>query len=334
MALPPTMKAVVFDKDAKHGMLYTDRPVPKPSATQVVVKVHAASLNHEYKLFKMMPGMAGKGAGWDVAGVVVALGASVKTFAVGDAVYGFCDMGKKDGGSLCEYAVTEAAWVVKKPEAVSFTEAACLAVAGLTSLRALQATGLKAGEKLILAGGSGGTGLFGIQMAKLLAPGAQVVTICSDKNVELCKEVGADAVCSYTPGPEQLAAALRAHAPFDCAYDTVSSPDDMAYEPVLRPVLKKNGMLVAINGAMSDFVRAMFSASCFNIQRRNFRILVLAPDAKIAPDLTQVGEWVAQKKVKVVVDSTVPFTAQGIEDGYSKILSRRPRGKVVCVMTP
>ena len=325
------MSAVIFGPEAKHGMLFvTNRPVPTPSATQVVIKVHAASLNHEYKLFKMMPGMAGKGAGWDVAGVVVARGSAVTTHAVGDAVYGFCDMGKKDGGSLCEYAVTQAAWVVRKPEALSFTEAACLAVAGVTSLRALEATGVQAGQKLVLVGGSGGCGLFGIQLAKF--KGAHVVAICSDKNAELCKEVGADAVCSYTPGPEQLAASLSAHAPFDCAYDTVSSPDDPSYEPILRPVLKKNALLVAINGALSDFMRAMFSQSCFNIQRRNFRIVIMAPNAELAPQLAQLGDWVVQKKVRVIVDSTVPFTAEGVTQGYDKVLSRRPRGKVVVVM--
>ena len=302
-----------------------------PHRTQVLIKVHASSLNHEYKLFKLMPSLANGGVGWDVAGTVVAVGAAVTTHRVGDAVFGHCDMGKKDGGGLCEYAVTQAAWVVAKPAGVSFAEAACLNVVGVTALRSLEATAVKPGEKLLVVGGSGGVGSLAIQIAKLLGIG-RVVAVCGDKNVDFCKSLGADAVCSYTAGEAQLVASLREHAPFDGAFDTVTSPDDPPYEHLLRPVLKRGGMLVAINGGMSDFVRAMMSGSCLNLQRRNFRLVIDTPNAQTAPELARIGAWVAEKKVRVTIDSTVPFTAEGIAEGYDKMVGRRVRGKVAVIM--
>lgn len=235
---------------------------------------------------------------------------------------------KKDGGGLCQYAVTQAAWVAKKPDGVSWAEAACLGVAGRTSLLALEATGVKAGDKLLLVGGSGGCGMMGVQMAKIM--GAHVTTISSDANLELCKSLGADVAVSYSGGETSLKAALQAQAPFDCAYDTVSI--DPPYEHIVRPVLKKGGLLVAINGAMSDFARAMFSG-CINLQRRNFRILINVPTPQTSQELARIAAWVAEKKLKVIIDSTLPFTAAGIAEGYDKIVSRRPRGKIVVVMT-
>ena len=147
-------------------------------------------------------------------------------------------------------------------------------------------------------GGSGGTGLFGLQMAKLMGTGT-VATVCSAKNGDLCREYGADVVCAYDGGEEALKAALAAAGPFDCCYDTVSSPDDPPYEHLVRPVLKRNGQLVAINGKLSDFVRAMMSGGCLgNIQRSNFKIVILGPGPKVAADLDRVAAWVADKKAR------------------------------------
>ena len=163
---------------------------------------------------------------------------------------------------------------------------------------------------------------------------AQVVTVCSDKNNALCKKYGADEVAAYNNGEEALKAALQAHAPFDCAYDTVTSPDDPSYEHILRPVLKKGGLLVQINGAISDFVRLMLSGRCFSLQRRDFRLMITVPDSAMQADLARIGAWTAEKKLRVLINSTVPFSAEGIEEGYDKIVSRRTVGKIVAVMVP
>ena len=281
-------------------------------------------------MYKLMGNsMTGKGVGWDVAGVVVAVGAKVTSLAVGDAVFGQCDMGKKDGGGLSEYTVTEADWVAKKPESLSFVEASCLGVAGVTSLRALAAGKMKAGDNVLIVGGSGGCGSMAIQFAKQEGAG-KVTAICSDKNVELCRELGADVVVSYSAGEAKLKEGLQAQAPFDLAYDTVTSPDDPPYEHILRPVLKKNGMLVTINGTVGDFVRSMMSG-CLNLQRKNFCLVINVPNKQTGPELAKIGAWVAEKKVKVLMDRTVAFTAEGIAEGYDAMVGRRVKGKVVAV---
>lgn len=333
--LPKTMKALVFDSGGKHNLKFvSDKPVPTPSPSQVLIRVHAASLNHEYKLLRM-PGskkMFGHVVGWDVAGTVVAVGAKVTCLAVGTAVFGHCNSGAPGvGGSFAEYALTEAHHVVAKPEGVSFEEAATLNVAAVTSLRGMEEAGLKAGDSILIVGGSGGCGTFGIQMAKLLGAG-KVVAICGDSNMDLCRDLGADVVCSYSGGEEKLVAELKQHGPFDCAYDTVTSPDDPPYEHITHQVLKPGGLHVAINGKASDFVRAMVSKSlCFSIQRRNFKLFITAADAQTVPQLTRIGAWVADKKLKCVIDSTVPFTEQGMLAGYDKMLARRNKGKVVAI---
>lgn len=219
--------------------------------------------------------------------------------------------------------------MAKKPDSLSFVEASCLGVAGVTSLRALAAGKVKAGDNLLVVGGSGGCGSFAIQFAKLEGVG-KVTAICSDSNVELCKELGADVVVSYSGGEEKLKAGLQAQAPFDCVYDTVTSPDDPPYEHILRPVLKKDGMLVCINGAMSDFVRSMLSG-CINLQRKNFFLVMNVPNSQTGPELAKIGAWVAEKKVRVLMDRTVPFTAEGIAEGYDAMVGRRVKGKVVAV---
>ena len=104
-------------------------------------------------------------------------------------------------------------------------------------------------DSLLLIGGSGGVGTFALQAAKQLGI-KKVTAVCSDANKDLCRELGADAVCSYSGGDDALLAALRVEGPFDAAFDTVSSPDDRNYEPITRSsgVLKPGALHVAING--------------------------------------------------------------------------------------
>ena len=297
---------------------------------QVLIKVHAASLNPvDYKLpkFPVVGWMLqGKGVCFDASGVVAAVGSKVTSPAVGTEVFG------KVSCALGEYCLAEATDVAAKPAGVTHESAATVNVAGLTSLQALEATGLKPGGSVLVVGGAGGCGSFGVQLAKAMGAG-KVTAVCGDANVGLCKELGADVVCSYTAGDEALIAALQAAGPFDCCYDTVTSPEDPSYERISRApgVLKPDSTHVAINAPLPDFARgALAMATGLSwLQRSGFRVVMHSGNAA---QLAKVAGWMAEGKVKALIDSTQPFTAEGVEAGYDRVASRRARGKVVIKM--
>jgi NADPH:quinone reductase-like Zn-dependent oxidoreductase len=180
------MKAAVYTKGASGKVLeIRDIPQPTPKESQVLIQVRAASINPlDWRLKRQRPGV-------DVAGEVVAIGARVNQFKRGDAVFG---VGR---GVFAEYACASATTVIAKPEGLSFEQAAAVPIAGLTALQGLRDKGrLQAGQKVLINGASGGIGTFAVQIAKSF--GAHVTGVCSTKNVELVRSLGADRVIDYT----------------------------------------------------------------------------------------------------------------------------------------
>ena len=317
-------------------MKMVELPVPTPSATQVLIKVHAASLNPvDYKMptFPVVGRLVqGRTVCHDGSGVIVALGSKVTAVEGGEARVGTPVFGKVDGG-LAEYALAEASHLAVKPASVSHESASTVNVAGLMSLVALEATGLKPGSSVLVVGGSGGCGSYGVQIAKAMGAG-KVTTVCGDANVALCKGLGADCVCSYSGGDEALVTALQAAGPFDCCYDTVTSPEDPDYERITsRPgVLRSGTTHVAINApCYRDFARAALAnaTGLSFLQRSGFK-MVMHRDS--AANLARIADWMAQGKVRPLIDSTHPFSLQGVEVGYDRIASRHAKGKVVVKM--
>jgi NADPH:quinone reductase-like Zn-dependent oxidoreductase len=193
------MKAAYF---MKHGgpevMQYGDLPDPIAGADEVLVDVHAASVNGvdwkvrkgTYTLIEHFPYVPGR----DFSGVVAALGASVRDFAVGDAVFGVCDIGQE--GAYAERVAIEAAIVAKKPASLSHAECAALALTGLTALVSIEDTlELKSGDTILIHGGAGGVGSFAIQLAKHI--GAKVITTASAANHAYVRALGADVIIDY-----------------------------------------------------------------------------------------------------------------------------------------
>jgi NADPH:quinone reductase-like Zn-dependent oxidoreductase len=180
------MKAAVYTK-ARSGkfleMKDLEQPVPKDN--EVVIRVRAASVNPlDWRMKRQRPGV-------DVAGQVAAVGGTVTQFKPGDAVFGICK------GAFAEYACAAEAKLVRKPESVSFDQVAAVPVAGLTALQGLRDKGhLQPGQKVLINGAAGGIGTFAVQIAKSF--GANVTGVCSTKNVELVRSLGADRVIDYT----------------------------------------------------------------------------------------------------------------------------------------
>ena len=195
------MKAAFFERFGGPGVLqYGDLPDPVAAPGEVIVDVHAASVNAADWKFRagQYPGTPHdkfpEVPGRDFSGVVSALGAGIDDLKLGDAVFGVLDAGRE--GTYCEKIAINAALVGKKPDGLSHINAAALALTGLTAINAVEDTlKLQRGETILIQGGAGGVASFAIQFAKHL--GARVITTTSAANVDYVRSLGADEVIDY-----------------------------------------------------------------------------------------------------------------------------------------
>jgi NADPH:quinone reductase-like Zn-dependent oxidoreductase len=226
------MKAMVLTGHGGPEMLrYGDVEDPRPDAGEIVVDVHAASVNAaDYKVRLGGPGYNLKFPhilGRDFSGVVAARGEGVTDFAVGDAVFGVMDAGIE--GAYAEKLAIKAAIVARKPDRLTHQQAAAMALTGITAIWAIEDTArLQAGETILIQGGAGGVAGFAIQLAKYL--GATVVTTASAANVDYVRSLGADRVIDYSA--EDFTNAVSG---CDVVFDTVGGDVQMRSYSVLRP---------------------------------------------------------------------------------------------------
>ena len=238
-----TMHAAIFSAFDEHGVRMARVPVPDHSSKQLLVEVKAAGLNpSNYKLslaripFVRHLNGGQHVVGYDVAGVALSVGSdkSCDGLRVNDAVYGFA------AGAFAEYAVLSCSAAARSPASINASAAAGLPVAALTSLAAWERAGIKKGDDVLVLGASGGCGIFGVSIAKVL--GARVTGLCSTKNTDFVRSLGAATVVDYKD-PAAMQALVSSPPHFDVVYDTVSSfdPVDPDYEPTMRPLLKPLG---------------------------------------------------------------------------------------------
>ena len=200
------MKAIVRDKYGSSDVLRLENvEKPTPKADEVLVKVHAASLNSlDWRFLKAEPFLIrldsglfvpkNKILGLDVAGKVEAIGKNVTRFQAGDAV--FADILNLRGGALAEYVAIPERLLVSKPSNLTFEKAAAVPLVGITAMQALCVQGqVQTEQKVLIYGASGGVGTFAVQLAKAL--GAEVTAVCSTRNIELVRRLGADHVIDY-----------------------------------------------------------------------------------------------------------------------------------------
>jgi NADPH:quinone reductase-like Zn-dependent oxidoreductase len=193
------MKAVYIDKHGGPEVLtYGDLPDPVAKPGEVVVDIFAASVNGAD--WKVRSGSSYRAShfpyvlGRDFSGVVSAVGEDVHDLAVGDAVFGVCDVGQE--GTYAEKIAIKAAIIAKKPASMSHAEAAGLALAGLTALVSVEDTlELKPGETILIQGGAGGVASFAVQLAKHI--GARVITTARAENHDYLRTIGADEIIDY-----------------------------------------------------------------------------------------------------------------------------------------
>lgn len=194
------MKASYFEK---HGgpevLIYGDLPDPVAGSGEVIVDIHAASVNAAdvkvlaggtYGEIEDFPYILGR----DLSGVVASCGEGADDFAIGDAVFGICERGQE--GTYAEKIAMDQLLMMKKPDNLSHVDAAALALPGLTAIISIEeCLKLQAGEKILIQGGAGGVAGFAIELAKHI--GAHVITTCSARNIDYVRGLGADEVIDY-----------------------------------------------------------------------------------------------------------------------------------------
>jgi NADPH:quinone reductase-like Zn-dependent oxidoreductase len=226
------MKAAYFMKNGgPEVMEYGDVPDPVAGPGQVLVDVHAASVNGadgkvragHYAPITEFPYIPGR----DFSGVVRATGAGITDLRVGDAVFGVCDVGQE--AAYAEKVAIKAAIVARKPESLSHVECAALALIGLTALVSIEDTlQLKSGETILVQGGAGGVASFAIQVAKHI--GARVITTASAANHDYLRRLGADQVIDYNAQDF-----TKIVSGCDAVFDTVGGEVAKRSFAVLRP---------------------------------------------------------------------------------------------------
>ena len=320
------MQAVVYRCYGSPEVLNVEEvEKPTPNENQVLVKVHAASINPlEWHYMEGKPyfmrAMSGIGLpedpalGVDFSGTVEAVGQKVTRFKVGDAVFG----GRN--GALGQYVVVrEAGSIVLKPANMTFEQAAAVPVAAVTALQGLRDTGkVHAGQKVLINGASGGVGTFAVQIAKSM--GAEVTGVCSTRNVELVKSLGADHVIDYTR--EDFTQGTQK---YDVILDAVGSHSLSEYRRVMTP----DGIFVIVGGPSTDpWLGPMITPvkakllEPFVGQKFQFFLADINPkDLGVLSDLMQAG------KLTPAIDRTYPLS--DIRAAMRYLLAGHARGKVV-----
>ncbi len=318
------MKAIVYRKNGPPEVLSCeeiDKPVPGDQ--EVLIKVHAAAVNPlDYHMMKGGPAiirlLLGQGKlkrpGVDCAGVVEAVGPAVTQLKVGDSVFGNCR------GAFAEYATAPESKLALKPPGVSFEDAAACPIAALTALQGLRKHGkIQPGQTILINGASGGVGTFAVQFGKIF--GAHVTAVCSARNADLVRSLGADRVIDYatedfTQGTER----------YDLILDLAGNHPFSICKCVLTPhgihlgagVLAGHKSLPAMfGGLIVSLVRSRFSSQKF--------VVFIAKGNR--EDLEFIAELVANGKLKPVIDRR--YSLVEVPEAMRYQGTWRARGKLV-----
>jgi NADPH:quinone reductase-like Zn-dependent oxidoreductase len=325
----PLMKAVIYHEFGPPEVLTVqDVPKPVPTDNQVLIKVRAASLNpYDWHFMTGMPYIMRTAAGFlkptdprlgvDFSGTVEAVGKNVTKFKPGDDVIG------AKGGAFAEYVCGSEKGLIIKPANLNFEEGASVPIAGLTAFLAVRDKGnVQPGQKVLINGASGGVGTFAVQIAKVA--GAEVTGVCSTRNVEMVRSLGADHVIDYTKEdftkrPER----------YDLILDNVGNRSLSDCRGALTP----NGKYIMIGGPNGTWIRPMDRAlkaaflSRFVSQKLTMMLSEPTPEHWAA-----MQELLESGKVKPVIDRRYPLSQ--IAEAMRYLEQGHARGKVIVTMEP
>ncbi len=291
-ATSQTMKAVRIHKYGGPEVLqYEDAPRPQPQAGEVLVRVHAATVNpidwnvREGHMKDFWPHKLPLILGWDLSGVVEELGRDASRFKIGDEVYSVPDPTRN--GAYADYIVVRESELALKPKSLHHTRAAAVPLAALTAWQSLFDTAqLQVGQRVLIHGGSGGVGHFAVQLAKW--KGAHVIATASTKNQELLRELGADETIDYTRQ----------------RFEDVARNIDIVLDPVggdtqerSWQVLKKGGFLLSVvQPPSADKAKALGIQATFVASQPN------------GAELAKIAELIDASDLKPIVNRILPLS--------------------------
>jgi NADPH:quinone reductase-like Zn-dependent oxidoreductase len=318
------MKAILQPRFGSPDVLeYGDVEKPQPGDDEVLIEVHAASINPMDRHFirgkpyiiRPMVGFRkpkNPRGGFDVSGVVEAIGKNVTRFKPGDEVFGVCR------GAYAEYACTRESALALKPANITFEEAAAVTVAAITALQGLRDTGrVQPGQRVLINGASGGVGTFAVQIAKSLR--AHVTGVCSTRNVDLVRSLGADAVIDYTRDDF-----TRGGEPYDVLFDCIGNHSFSASRRVLKP----KGRYVMVGSQVSSWISPfdrLLHALLVSLFVSQKLVPVLAKTKK--GDLEILGDLLQAGTIHSVIDRT--YNLRDTADAMRYFGEGHARGKVI-----
>lgn len=317
------MKAIVNTRYGSPDVLQLKEIAkPAPKDNEVLVKIHATAVNAaDWHLLKADPFLVRLQFGLfrprhtilgaDIAGRVEAVGRDVKQFKVGDEVFG--DISGAGWGGYAEYVSVNENVLVRKPANITFEEAAAVPMAAVTALLGLKEGQIQQGQKVLINGASGGVGTFAIQIAK--AFGAEVTAVCSTRNMELARSLGADHVIDYTR--EDFTKSGR-------QYDLILAANGYHSLAEYQRALSPNGKYVMTGGTTAQMFEVLLFGGMKSKGNQKLGNILAKPNQK---DLEFVAGLLAEGKVKPVIAKRFPLaqTADAIrcvEEGHAQ-------GKVV-----
>jgi len=296
---------------------------PQCGPDEVLIAVRAASVNpYDWHQLTGTPYLMRLDGGWDkpksrqlgldVSGVIAAVGADITKFAVGDEVFGSAE------GAFAEYVSVKDDLLVHKPANLSFEEAAAVPIAALTAVQGLRDHGrLEAGQRVLINGASGGVGTYAVQLAKHF--GAEVTGVCSQKNVELVRGLGADHVVDYNS--DDFTANVMA---YDLILDNVGNRTFSQYKRCLSPsgsYVIIGGPKNAVFGPLPHMVTGLLA---FKFGKRRAAVFMAQQSHS---DLELFAELLTAGTIKSVIDTVYPLSQ--ISAAFNHLETGRARGKII-----
>ncbi len=302
------MKAVTINRYGSIDVLeYSDIETPQITPSQLLVKIHATSINPvDWKIRQgQLQLLSGFNfpiiLGSDLSGVVLEVGEEAENFEPGDEVYTF--LNPLVGGAYAEYAAVPANTAALKPKNMTHSQAAAVPVAGLTAFQALLDLGqIRPGQKVLINGASGGVGTFAIQIAKAMK--AEVVGVCSSNNITLVESLGASSVIDYNQVDF-----TKESQQYDIIFDAVAKKTFSSCENLL----KQNGIYISTLPTVDNFAPTFLTLF---VPGKKSKLIVAQPNPR---DLIAMGELIRDRLVKSVIDRTYKLEEIGAAHAYSEM---------------
>jgi NADPH:quinone reductase-like Zn-dependent oxidoreductase len=317
------LKAAVYTRYGSPDVLHLEEvPQPVPKDNEVLVKVHATSINSwDYDLLRgTLLGRLFGGfrkpklqiIGCDISGTVAATGTKVTKWKVGDEVFG--DISGGSWGGFAEYARAKEGVLARKPEGITHEQASTIPQAGLLALQGLRNVGkMKSGDKVLINGAGGGVGAIAIQLAKL--EGAEVTGVDHEGKFDMMTSLGADHVINckqenFTKSGKQ----------YDLILENIATHSMFGYKRSLAP----NGIFSMTGGTPKRLLHMLFLSKLLSIGSRKLRMVPLQYSPE---DMTYLANLMVDGKIRAVIDKQFPLSKTA--DAFHYIASGAFKGKVV-----